>query len=304
MIDEAICNALYILRKRSIETRDVRDQHRLVVLSAPREHRCHERNAEASTLIAEKVGEARRLVIFVLGQIGVGELAGRDKQEGDPEALKRACPGFFSVVGCKIETRELPHGAPDDGENKPKEKVVSVGKGKVALPEQPQFNYRVLLAQFPNHRHHQSDDRNGKECHDEVALKPVQPLAAIEHDFKAGEAERDQQNSQVVNLQSSCLACSLYFLLEFWRIRQQPTGQDQRDDSDWDINEEDPAPRKTVGDPATKRRSNSRGRHDRHAIKRKSSRTLGGRKRIYEDRLLDWGQASSGDALAHSEKDQ
>ena len=119
MIDEAICNALYILRKRSIETRDVRDQHRLVVLSAPREHRCHERNAEASTLIAEKVGEARRLVIFVLGQIGVGELAGRDKQEGDPEALNRACPGFFSVVGCKIETREVPHGAPEDGETKP-----------------------------------------------------------------------------------------------------------------------------------------------------------------------------------------
>src|SRR5207245_2746462 len=72
LIDEAICNALYILRKRSIKIRNVRDQHRLVVLSAPREHRCHERNAEASTLIAEKVGEARRLVIFVLGQIGVG----------------------------------------------------------------------------------------------------------------------------------------------------------------------------------------------------------------------------------------
>src|SRR5260370_12791485 len=69
VIDEAICNALYILRKRSIETRDVRDQHRLVVLSTPCEHRCHERNAEASTLIAEEVGEARRFVVFVLGQI-------------------------------------------------------------------------------------------------------------------------------------------------------------------------------------------------------------------------------------------
>src|SRR5215470_12020598 len=57
VIDEAICNALYILRKRSIETRNVRDQHRLVVLSAPREHRCHERDPEASPLIAEKVGE-------------------------------------------------------------------------------------------------------------------------------------------------------------------------------------------------------------------------------------------------------
>src|SRR5215472_17440595 len=65
--DEAICNVLYILRKRSIEARDVRYQHRLVVLSAPREHRRHERNAEASALIAEKVGEARRFVVFVLG---------------------------------------------------------------------------------------------------------------------------------------------------------------------------------------------------------------------------------------------
>src|SRR5258708_36390935 len=99
MIDEAICNALYILRKRSIETRDVRDQYRLVVLSAPCEHRCHERNAEASTLIAEEVGEARRFVVFVLGQIGVAELACRDNQEGDPEALNPAIPRFFSRAG-------------------------------------------------------------------------------------------------------------------------------------------------------------------------------------------------------------
>src|SRR6201982_915413 len=103
-----------------------------------------------------------------------------------------------------------------------------------------------------------------------MANNPSEPLATIDHDFKAGEAERDQQNSQVINLQTSCLACGLHFLLELWRIGQQPTGQDQRDDSDWDINEEDPAPRETVGDPAAKRRSNSRGRNDRHAIKRKS----------------------------------
>src|SRR5947199_121429 len=146
MIDEAICNALYILRKRSIETRDVSDQHRLVVLSAPCEHRCHERNAEASTLIAEEVGEARRFVVFVLGQIGVGELAGK---------------------------------------NKTKEEVESVGKGELSFPEQPQFNHRVLLAQFPNHCHDQSNDCDGEECHDEIALKPVQPLTTIEHDFEA-----------------------------------------------------------------------------------------------------------------------
>jgi len=84
VIDEAICKVLYILRKRSIETRDVRDQHRLVVLSAPCEHRGHEGNAEASTLIAEKVGEARRFVVFVLGQIGVGELAGRTNKKAIP----------------------------------------------------------------------------------------------------------------------------------------------------------------------------------------------------------------------------
>jgi len=71
------------------------------------------------------------------------------------------------------------------------QEVESVGKRKVAFPEQPQFNYRVPLAQFPNECRHQSDDRNGEEC----------------HDFKAGKTESDQQNSQVVNLQSSCLAC-------------------------------------------------------------------------------------------------
>src|SRR2546425_944912 len=126
----------------------------------------------------------------------------------------------------------------------------------------------------------------------------------IAPDFKTGEAERDKQNTQVVNLQSSCLACSLYFLIEFCIIRKQPTGQEQRDDSGWNINEENPAQREAVGDPAAEGRPDGRCVYDRHAVKRKSSRTLGGRKRIYEDRLLDWGQASSGDALEQSEKDQ
>src|SRR5260370_18413281 len=109
MIDEAICNALYILRKRSIETRDVRDQHRLVVLSPPCEHRCHERNAEASTLIAEEVDEARRFVVFILGQIGESKLPGRNKQADDPQPLNPPCPPFFSLVDCKLATRQLPH---------------------------------------------------------------------------------------------------------------------------------------------------------------------------------------------------
>ena len=55
------------------------------------------------------------------------------------------------------------------------QEVESVGKRKVACsPSCLNSTTGVLLAQFPNDYRHQSDDRNGEEC----------------HDFKAGKSER------------------------------------------------------------------------------------------------------------------
>ena len=58
---------------------NVGDEDGLVVLGPPRQHRCDKGNAEAGALISEKIREARRLVVFVLGQEGISHLAYRNK---------------------------------------------------------------------------------------------------------------------------------------------------------------------------------------------------------------------------------
>ena len=101
---------LILLLQRS----GVRNQHRLVVLRSPCEKRGDEGDAHASTLIPKEIGDTRCFVVFVLGQIGVGELAYRHKERRDAEALKRPEESDVFVVGCEIDAGVLPHGGRED----------------------------------------------------------------------------------------------------------------------------------------------------------------------------------------------
>jgi len=92
----------------------VRNQHRLVVLRSPCEKRGDEGDAHASPLIPEQIGDARCFVVFVLGQIGVGELGYRHKERRDAEALKRSEESDVLVVGREIDAGVLPHGDSED----------------------------------------------------------------------------------------------------------------------------------------------------------------------------------------------
>ncbi len=111
MINKTACNATEVVGQRSIEIGDVCDEDCLMVLSATRKHCGHKRNAEASALIAKKIGQTGSLVVLVFRQIGIRKLACRNEQESDPKALKHPSPCFVPVVGCQIEAREVPHGA-------------------------------------------------------------------------------------------------------------------------------------------------------------------------------------------------
>ena len=70
------------------------DQNGLMILRAAREHRGDEGDAEAAALIAEEVGEAGGFVVLFFRQVGVGELADRNEECCDAEALETACEGL------------------------------------------------------------------------------------------------------------------------------------------------------------------------------------------------------------------
>jgi len=88
---------------------NVRDEDGLVVLRPPREHCGDKSNAEARTLIAEEIREARGFVVFVLGQEGVGHLAYRNEQRRNSQPLQSASHCEMAIVGAQIEAREVPH---------------------------------------------------------------------------------------------------------------------------------------------------------------------------------------------------
>src|SRR5207253_7293427 len=109
VLNETIRDARQVRIKRLIETCNVGDQHRLVILSAPRRHGRHEGNAEASAPIAKEIRQAGCFVVLVLRKIRVCQLADRHKYERKPKSLYRACPGLMPVIRSQVEAAEIPH---------------------------------------------------------------------------------------------------------------------------------------------------------------------------------------------------
>ena len=72
-----------------VEWSDVGDQDRLVILGSPRKNGGNERDPNASSLVAEQIGQTRGFVVLILWQEGIGQLAHRHKQWGNPEPLDR-----------------------------------------------------------------------------------------------------------------------------------------------------------------------------------------------------------------------
>ncbi len=101
----------------------------------------------------------------------------------------------------------------------------------------------------------------------------------------------------------ACRAC-FHFALEFRGIGNHAVRENQRNDADRNIDEENPAPGKAVGDPSAQRRADGRRGDDRHAVERESRGALVGGKRIDQDRLLHRSQSPAANALQHAKENQ
>ena len=91
------------------------------------------------------------------------------------------------------------HGAAEEPECE--QEVEDVGEREVALAQQGEFDHRIVVAPFPPDRDRDRDHGDREKSRDEVAFEPVVALAAIEHDFEAREADRDQRDADIVDPQ-------------------------------------------------------------------------------------------------------
>ena len=113
------------------------------------------------------------------------------------------------------------------------------------------------------------------------------------------EAEGEQAEADVINTESGA------FLLPHVRwIADEHVGEQQRNDSDGNIDEENPAPVEIVGDPAAEGGTDGRSEHDRHAVNGEGHAALSGLESVGENCLFAGLQAAAADSLQHAKNNQ
>ena len=113
----------------------------------------------------------------------------------------------------------------------------------------------ILGATLPQEESYSGNQRDGSESRDEVRFEPIVFLAFVEHDLETANRERDQRQPDVVDIQHRAApAPERDLLLHVWGVFDQPVGQNQGENTHWNVDEENPAPVEIVGEVAAKGR--------------------------------------------------
>src|SRR5260370_10650111 len=87
-----------------LEGRGMRDQHGVVILGSPGQKRSYEGDADASSLVSEKLGKTRSFVVFVFTQEAICELPHPHKQRSDTKPLKPSEAGNVLIISAGLNT--------------------------------------------------------------------------------------------------------------------------------------------------------------------------------------------------------
>ena len=132
-----------------------------------------------------------------------------------------------------------------------------------------------------------------------MGSKPVVPLPFIQHHLKSAQPEREQSQPNEIDPEGFIL-----FLLHVRGIGDQQIGQQQRNDSHRNIDEENPAPVEIVGNPSAQRRTDGRSQHHGHAVNRESHAAPSRFERVSEDGLFAGLQTTAAGTLQNTADDQ
>src|ERR1035438_767139 len=134
---------------------------------------------------------------------------------------------------------------------------------------------RVFVIPLPEDNEDERGGRNYGQHDDEVRFEPVFALSFIENDLQRSEAERYETEAGVINARFAQLTT-----LEIRWVLNQPRRQYQRKNPYRNIDKENPAPGKVVGNPPAERRPDRGRHHHRDAINSECHAALGGLKSI------------------------
>ena len=178
-----------------------------------------------------------------------------------------------------------------------KDEVKDSGNGEVANLEQSQIDDRVWCVQLPPDGGAEADNRDGGHPADEGGAEPVVDLSAVEQDIQRSRAKTDERDADTVDVEPAIDANGPAFFLKSQWVMDKAVGEKQRQDTDGNVDEEDPTPVVIVGDPAAEDGPDG-GRGDNgDGIQSEGAGPLGRRESVDQDGLLNGCKATSSDAL-------
>src|SRR6185437_8322729 len=130
----------------------------------------------------------------------------------------------------------------------------------------------------------------------EVGAEPIVALAFVEDDLKKSEADAEEGDANVIDPETQ--------FLHVGRILNQHRGHQDRQDADGNVDEENPAPGETVGDPAAKCGTDRRRHDDAHAVDGHGHALFFARETIDENCLRDWLKTASSGALDDAKENE
>src|SRR3984885_15122378 len=157
----------------------------------------------------------------------------------------------------------------------------------------------IFMMPLPEDDKDQRRGRDDGQPQNEVRFEPVIALTFVEDDLKGSEAERDETEAGVVDAGFAKLAA-----LEVGRILDEARGEKQRNNSDWNIDKENPAPGEVVGNPTAERRADGRCHDNGDAIDGERHSPFGGCECIGQNSLLARLQSAAARALEDAEEDE
>jgi len=153
--------------------------------------------------------------------------------------------------------------------------------------------------EFAPEEERESDDGDDAEGDDEARTEPVVFLALVEHDLEGSDGDDEEAESPVIDA---------FFALanfgEVGRVFNEAVGEDERDDSDRDVEEEDPAPGIVVDDPAADSGAEDGCGNDSDSVHGEGHAAFLRREGVGEDGLLAGLEASAGCSLENAEEDE
>ena len=125
--------------------------------------------------------------------------------------------------------------------------------------------------------------------HEPVRGKPINLLAPFEHQLKSAQPDGEKYDADPVDILESAL--------EVERIMDEGADHRQGDNSDRQVDIENPLPTQVIHQPSAQRWPQRRRQNDAHAEDRHRHALLGGRKRFARDGLGTRNQAAAADPL-------